>query len=600
MSRQTRAPFDRAQLETAINAAIAALRRGDLKSGDGILQDVLKQVPGQPNALHLRGVVALQQGRRPDAIRLMQQAVTADGNLASARSDLAHALTLDDRLDEAETHLRRALALRPAFPEAEVNLGNVHRARRQLLLAEEAYRRAIALRPAFPESLSNLADILLSRGYPAEAEAAARQSIAVRANHAPGYQILGRVLDALGRLGPSLDAHDRGIALDPANARAHADRAATLIAFGRRDQAIAGYRQALALSPGNAEWVRMLGKLDAEQASLADTKKRYDAATPGSEERAHLGFHLGKQLEEAGAFREALDVLLDANRIVRQGFTYDPDDSERAFNDIIASFSAEHFADRVGTGNPDPTPIFVLGMPRSGTTLVEQIIASHPDVFGAGELPLLRDIVASALTRAGAGSYAELLARQDDAALATLGRDYVGRLRDYSSTSRRITDKMPGNFLLIGMIKLALPNARVIHCVRDPEDTCISIFKNFFARGLGALRYAYDLGEIGHYHRLYQRLMQHWHAVLPGFVYDVRYEALVADQEGETRRLLDACGLDFRPETLAFFETERPVHTASLAQVRSPISAASIGIAERYGDGLAPLRAALRGERPAS
>jgi tetratricopeptide (TPR) repeat protein len=600
MSRQTRAPFDRAQLETAINAAIAALRRGDLKSGDAILQDVLTRVPGQPNALHLRGVVALQDGRRSDAIRLMQQAVTGDGSLASARSDLAHALTLDGRLDDAEAHLRRALALRPAFPEAEVNLGNVHRARAQLLLAEAAYRRALQLRPAFPEALSNLADILLSLGRPAEAEAAARQSIAQRANHAPGYQVLGRVLDALGRLAPSLEAHDRAIALDPTNAQAHADRAATLIAFGRRDEAIAGYRQALLRSPANAEWLRMLGKLDAEQSSLADARKRYTVAAPGSDERAHLGFHLGKLLEEAGEFPEALDVLLDANRIVRDGYTYDPADSERAVADIVASFSAALFAERAGTGDSDPTPIFVLGMPRSGTTLVEQIIASHPDVFGAGELSLMRDVVAAAFATTGTSSYADLVARQDDAALAAMGRSYIARLRDYSPTARRITDKMPGNFLLIGMIKLALPNARVIHCVRDPADTGISIFKNYFARGLGALRYAYDLGEIGHYHRLYQTLMQHWHTVLPGFVHDVSYEALVADQEGETRRLLDACGLDFRPETLAFFKTERPVHTASLAQVRSPISAASIGIAERYGDGLAPLRAALRGERPAS
>jgi hypothetical protein len=146
---------------------------------------------------------------------------------------------------------------------------------------------------------------------------------------------------------------------------------------------------------------------------------------------------------------------------------------------------------------------------------------------------------------------------------------------------------------LIGMIRLALPNATVIHCVRDPLDTCVSIYKNYF--GAGGLTYAYDLGELGHYHRLYQRLMRHWHAVLPGFVHDVSYEALVADQESETRRLLAACGLDYRAEVLDFHTTARPVHTASAAQVRSPISAASVGIAARYGALLDPLRAALEG-----
>lgn len=598
MSLEARAPFGRAQLEAAINAAIAAVRRGDLKAGDGILADVLKRLPGQPNALHLRGVVALQQGRRADAIRLMQQAVTADGNLPSARSDLAHALTLDGRFDDAEAHLRRALSMRPAFPEAEVNLGNVHRARGQLLLAEEAYRRALALRASFPEAMSNLGDILLSLGRPRDAETVTRQSIALRPNHAHGYQVLARVLDALGQFRASLDAHDRGIALDPENAQAHADRASTLMAFGRRDDAIVSYQAALGLSPGNADWLRMLGKLDAEQATIEEARTRYAVAPAGSDERAQLGFHIGKLLEDAGAFDDALATLLDANRIVREGYVYDPADSERAFADIIESFSPGLFARHAGAGDPDPTPIFVLGMPRSGTTLIEQIIASHPEVFGAGELPHLRDVVAGALASTGTTSYGTMLSSLDDADLTALGTAYVERLRAYSADAPFVTDKMPGNFLLIGMIKLALPNARVIHCVRDPADTGISIFKNYFARGLGALRYAYDLAEIGHYHRLYQALVQHWHAVLPGFVHDVSYEALVADQEGETRRLLDACGLDFRPETLDFFKTERPVHTASLAQVRSPISAASIGIADRYGEGLAPLRAALRGEAP--
>jgi hypothetical protein len=152
---------------------------------------------------------------------------------------------------------------------------------------------------------------------------------------------------------------------------------------------------------------------------------------------------------------------------------------------------------------------------------------------------------------------------------------------------------MPGNFLLIGIIALALPNAKIIHCVRDPADTAISIWRNYFTSHLG---YAYDLAEIGHYHRLYQRLMAHWHAVLPGRIYDISYEALVTDQEGETRRLLAHCNLDFRPETLAFHRTERPVHTASAAQVRSPISRGSIGIADRYGALLEPLRAALSGQ----
>ena len=189
--------------------------------------------------------------------------------------------------------------------------------------------------------------------------------------------------------------------------------------------------------------------------------------------------------------------------------------------------------------------------------------------------------------------YATMLGGMSDADFTRLGARYVETLRGFSATARHITDKMPGNFMLIGMIKLMLPNARVIHCVRDAADTGISIYRNFFSTNLG---YAYDLSEIGHYHRLYQSLMAHWNTVLPGFVSDISYEALVADQEGETRRLLDLCGLDFQPECLEFFRTERPVHTASAAQVRKPISAASVGIARRYGEAILPLEKALSGQ----
>ena len=574
-------------------AALEHLRRGEVDSAEPLLVAALQAAPLDPTALHLSGTVALQRGDRQDAIRLIGDAVNVAPGLAAAHCDLGYALTEDGQLDRAEAHLHKALALKPDFPEALVNLGNVERLTVRLAAAEASYRKALGLRPAFPEARNNLANILIELGRPREAELFARKAIEQRPRFVEAHQTLARALDVLGRMDEAVAAHRAAIALNPRLATSHAALGRTLMAFGKRADAIASYRAALELAPNTTEWRRMLSKLDADASSIAEAEAQYEAAAPSSDDRMHLAFRLGKMHEDASDFSGAMPYLLEANRIKRSTFAYSSAGSEADFAAIEAVFTKDLFAAHAGAGNPDPTPIFVLGMPRSGTTLVEQILASHRDVLGAGELPLMRMLVLGAADDNEAFDYGALLARCGDAGLTQLGADYVRQLRAYSSSARFITDKMPGNFLLIGMIRLMLPNARIIHCVRDPADTAISIFKNYFASNLG---YAYDLAELGHYHRLYQRLMAHWHRVLPGFVHDISYEALIADQEGETRRLLAACGLDFRPECLRFFETERPVHTASLAQVRTPISASSIGIAHKYGSALEPLLQALRGE----
>lgn len=578
-----------AQLRERLNTALESLRRGDLNRADTALKDVLRVAPRQPNALHWSGTIALQRGKPDEAIRLMTAAVTADPGLVPALSDLGYALTEAGRLDEAARHLGRALQLKPDFPQAALNLGNVERARLDWVAAEALYRRAVDLAPGFVEAHASLAAALLALGRPREAEAAARQAIALRPQFAVAHQTLAMVLDALGQLEAALAAHREAVRLAPGSAQVHQDMGNTLMAFGKREEAVAAYRRALVIDPRRAELHRMLGKLDAEDRSIAETEAQYNRPGLPAEERMHLGFRLGKSWEEAGDFDRAFHYLGEANRLRRAGISYDRAETDRLFDDIEASFDAGLFAAHAGAGDPNPVPIFVLGMPRSGTTLVEQIIASHPEVFGAGELVLLREVVSGA--GGGPQPFAQLLPRLADADFAALGRRYVEGLRGYSD-ARFVTDKMPGNFLLIGMIRLLLPTAKVIHCVRDAADTAISIYKNYFSTRLD---YAYDLAEIGHYHRRYQRLMRHWHAVLPGFVHDVRYEDLIADQEGETRRLLAACGLDFRPECLEFFKTERPVHTASLTQVRSPIFAGSVGIARRYGAALDPLYEALEG-----
>lgn len=574
------------------SSAVAALRDGEPLRAEAILNDLLARAPRHAMALHLAGVVALQQNKRPEALSLLEKSVEIDPRNPASQCDLGLMLTNVGRRGEAEAHLREAIRLKPGFPEAQFNLGNLLRLLGRRAEAEQAYAHAIGLRPKFVEALANRASVLLELGRMHEAEAMARRAAEARPDSPEIANLHGRILDSLGQLDAAIAEHRRAISLDSRRAQSYAELAQTLVAYGRRAEGIDLFRTALRIDPDRADLRRILGKHLDEAGALLDRESEYRSSRPDTAARMHLGFDLAKAYEEAGDHARAFQVLSEANRLKRRSLSYQPATSEAAFADIEAGFKPELFERHRNAGDPDNTPIFVVGMPRSGTTLVEQILASHPDVAGAGELPLLREIVSSATDGNDSLGYAEMLSGMTDADFAGLGRRYVEALRGFSATAGHITDKMPGNFLLIGMIRLMLPNARVIHCVRDPADTGVSIYRNFFSSHLG---YAYDLAEIGHYHRLYQHLMAHWHRVLPGFVHDVSYEALVSDQEGETRRLLEVCGLDFRAECLEFFKTERPVHTASADQVRKPISATSVGIAARYGDALKPLLAALDG-----
>jgi hypothetical protein len=258
-------------------------------------------------------------------------------------------------------------------------------------------------------------------------------------------------------------------------------------------------------------------------------------------------------------------------------------------------FSPEFFASHENCGDPDRTPIFILGMPRSGTSLAEQILASHPDVHGAGELGDLRKVLASVKSteeESLSGMVPAALLDLDASAFSDLGQKYIARIRGYSADAKYITDKMPHNFMQIGLIRTILPNARVIHCTRDPMDNCLSIFKKPLANHHA---YSNNMSELGQYYGLYRNLMDHWSETLPGFVYDHSYEELIKSEKEQVSRLLEFCGLDWDDACLEFHKTRRKVRTASNAQVRRPIYTDSVQLWKRYEKQLEPLKAAIYG-----
>ncbi|HTJ57993.1 MAG TPA: sulfotransferase [Devosiaceae bacterium] len=577
-----------------LGEALALLRAGQAARAGEICDAVLAIDPKQPDALHMGAAIALQQGRPERASERLEKLTKLQPQNGSALCDLGLAYHLAGRFAEAEAVLTRCLQLRRDFPEAWNNLGNALAGTGRDSEAADAYQRALALRPAFPEAHNNLALAQLRLGLPALSLEGAQRALALRPAMLEALQTLAAALDALGRPEEAIAVSQELIRRSPRPGAAYYALGSIQLHYGRLDAAAENFRKAIALEPGHGEWHRMLAQIvkhDARDVEIETMARLYQSGGTRQAERMHLSFGLGKALDDIGAYEEAFDYFLEGNRLKRARLSYASTDSDRLFADIKQAFTPDRLARNAAAGSPDKTPVFVLGMPRSGTSLVEQVIASHPAVRGGGEFTLLNRLVGSLGQGEGRFRFDDLLDRVGDSQLTELGQSYVAQLRALSSDARFITDKTPGNFLLIGMIKLLLPNATVIHCRRDAVDTSLSIFKTYFAAE--GLRYAYDLAEIGHYHALYRDLMAHWHQALPGFVHDVSYEALVGDFDTEARALLAHCGLDWRDEVKEFFNTRRSVQTASSAQVRRPIYNSSIGLAARYGDRVAPLLRAL-------
>ncbi|HET9351351.1 MAG TPA: sulfotransferase, partial [Burkholderiales bacterium] len=324
-----------------------------------------------------------------------------------------------------------------------------------------------------------------------------------------------------------------------------------------------------------------------EDADVEAMLKQLASPALSDEARAQFSFALGKALEDRGDYPGAFAHFAAGNRLRRALESYDPVQTEVINERIRAVFDADFLARHAGKGDPDPAPIFVVGLPRSGSTLIEQILASHSQVDATHELPEVGRLIQNiSRARAGKVAYPEAVRDFDAAAFAAQGRAYLDATRQYRHGAPRFIDKNPNNFASLGLLALALPNARFINARRHPLDTCVSCYRQLFARGQP---FTYDLVELGEYYLEYDRMMTHWRDVLPGRVLDVQYEDVVADLEGQVRRLLDFCGLPWEDACLRFHETERAIRTASSEQVRRPIYGGSIGTWRRYEREIAPL-----------
>ena len=547
-------------IQQALDLAVQHHTAGRLSDAESIYQQILQADPNQPVALHLHGVIAHQVGKHDTAVDL----------------------------------ITKALAIKPDYAKAHYNLGNALKEACERDAAIQAYQKAIAHDPGHAEAHNNLGLALQDQGKLDTAVASHNKALALAPDNAEALSNRGLALQGLGMLDEAVASYHKALAIAPDSAKCHNNLGNAQQDMGQLDAAVASYHKALAIAPDYAEAHRHLSNAYKFSEYNDDIRAMEDAyALPdlGDQQRMHLAFALGKSFEDLRQYKKAFGFYLTANALKRRTFEYSIEADEKYFDRLEKVFTLDLFRTHSNAGSSDDSPIFILGMPRSGTTLVEQLLASHSNVHGAGELKYLQNIVASRFAKNDDPKLAESLAMASSAAFSDAGDDYIRRIREHRHGTGFITDKMPHNFRLIGMIRLMLPKAIIIHCCRDPLDTCLSIFKSYFSAS--GNYYAYDLGELGRYYTLYRDLMDHWHRVLPGFIYDIHYEDLVANQEGQTRALLSHCGLEWDDACLDFHRTDRPVRTASAVQVRRPIYTDSIQSWKRYENWIEPLLDAM-------
>lgn len=584
--------------QTLMREALDAHHHGDFGVAEARYRSVLQQIPAHADATHFLGLLAHQTGHNDTALELMRRAIELGPQSYLYRRNLAGVLLELGHHDEAERHYQEALTLKPDYVAALIGLAHVHAAQKRWQEALVAYDRALALEPSNLDVLLGRGGVLLELVRRHEALASYRQARAVAARDAEQLQRVGLALHACDAHQDARACFEAALALRPDFIEAHNSLGITFGDLGDLTRAQAEYREVLRIKPdhvGAYHNLTGLMRLPPKDALWPPLMRMLESlADRPLNEQILLHFVAGKVWEDNREFDRAFEHFVAGNRLKRATTDYDATRQARFFRDLIGLFDTGFIAARTAADPGSELPVFIVGMSRSGTTLVEQILASHPRVHGAGEMHLLRRCIY--LETPPLMNEAELpqrLAQLERDAFARIGGNYIRGLRDLTPDALRVTDKLPGNMALVGLMHLALPRARIIHCVREPLDTCVSCFTKHFTTGHD---FSYDLRELGRFYRLYQELMRHWQEVLPpGCMLEVRYEDVVNNLEGQARRVVEFCGLEWDDACLRFHEHNRTVRTASLAQVRRPIYASSVGRWKNYEKFLDPLKQALAG-----
>lgn len=607
-----------------VRAGFAHHRAGRLQRAESLYRKALQRNPDDANALHLLGVVAYQNGEAGTALSLIERALPELPKVADAHLNYGNALRAVGRLAEAIASYRRALALDPDYGMGHNNLAAALNEQEEFAAGLASAERAIAFIPEYFGAYVNRAVALMGLARFGEAEATLRRALALEPDQVRTRCDLGWALARLGRqdeaitcleqaaalypddatplfgLGATLclrmdlvgseAALRRALALAPDYAAAWHELGTVLRSSGRFEEALACFQRALELDQDWPEVYRSLavtGWGEPKEVHLSRLEAVLDNSERAISERISAGFALGTLLDEAGRYDEAFACFADANALYRRqraegGERFEISALQCEVDDLIELSTPAFFSAVASWGNPAETPVFIVGMPRSGTTLVEQIAASHSRVFGAGELRGLASICNTLSVHNGG----LLPIGWEPSLVRQLADRHLAHLQALGNGADRVIDKMPDNIFLLWLVAALFPKARVILCRRDVRDVCLSCYFQHFTEGH---LYAYDLSDCAARAMQVDRLAAHWLQVLPLDILIVNYEALLAEPERESRRLIEFLGLDWEPACLEFHRTQRPVLTASAWQIRQPLYRHSAGRWQRYARNIGPM-----------
>ena len=595
----------------------ALMKQNRLPEAEEQIRFALELRPNYPQLHEDLGSVLGLQGRLEESIPSLEKAIELEPTLPLAHKKLGRALAAvgrggeaDEafeeyferdpekgevalgaeqlkagRLDEAAATLQGVLRKNPENVDAMVFLANAYcKQDSKIDDAEALLRRATTIAPDYVAAWLNLGSLLLERGKREQAIEAYRTATRLEPGHASAWGLLASAYGPAGQPDKAARAYRKALQLNPEIANVHHGYGHVLKTLGDQDAALDAYREAIRLRPqfGEAYWsMANLKVFRFEDREIEAMLAQLEAGELSVSAEIHIRFALGKAFEDRGDYDRAWQYYDTGNRRQREQVYYDPNVFGGRQQEIREVFSAEFLAANEGAGHTAPDPILIVGLPRSGSTLVEQILASHSQVEGTAELPELGNLTNMlGRYRPDEMRFPKVLTVLRGRDWRSLGLRYLKKTRPYRETDKpRFTDKLPNNFPLVGFLHLILPNATVINTLRHPLDTLLGNYKQLYGKGQ---HFTYDMLDLADYYNQYHATMEHWRRVLPGKVLDVHYEDTVLDLEGQVRRVLDHCGLPFEEACLRPWETKRAVKTASSEQVRQPIYTSSLGRWRRY------------------
>ena len=597
------------------------VRQNEFAAAEKELRDVISRFPEIPKAQRELGNALIAQGKGDEAIECYQRVIELTPNDPAAHRDLAMAYKSLGQKKEAERSLDESFEIDPAskdlviamehhrageFGKAEnicrevlrsepknVNatrlMGSIAKDFGKPRLAARMFRNAVKLAPDFFGARMDLARVLMELDELDECHEIMQQTIKLQPDLPQPHALLGNLFTKQGKFEESVDAFKVALEKQPNHGPSLAGMGHALKTIGRQEESIDTYRDCITKFPefGEAYWaLANLKTFRFSDEEVATMEKSVEDEKLPDETRVNFNYSLGKSYEDQGHHDRAFQCYARGNALRRPNEEYDPVQTEMVHDQIIETITAEFLEQNKGNGDSDDAPIFIVGLPRSGSTLIEQILASHSQVDGTHELPELPRIIKTINDQRLGGVGYPMALQHYGMELAALGSQYIETTARYRKGAAYFTDKMPNNFAGIGLIAAILPNAKIVNARRHPLDSCMGCFKQLFYKGQS---FTYDLVELGEYYLEYERLMAHWHAILPGKVLDIQYEDMVADQENQTRRLIEHCGLPWEDRVLRFYETDRAVITASSEQVRQPIYSKSVNSWRRFELHLEPL-----------